>query len=333
MTVAIMPATGEREGTSRKGLNASLLLKAGLSIAILVALFAKFRHDMPTFRDIDLRSASFATVLLLLQPPLIGLRWWMILRLYGSRTRLPRVIGITWISVFANQFLPASVGGDAIRIYAARRDGERLGSATASVLMDRLIALFALAVLVVGFSLSLRDVIDLRLVAGLGALCAVGLAGAIALFRVIPSMSAWSARWPMLQKLLQIVHYVLRIISHPAAALATVALAIAVHILSLVALLLIAQGVGAIVEPTTFIAVASLLTFVQVIPISIGGWGVREAAAVTLFGLIGIGPGPALLSSVVLGLSYAVASLPGALIWPFHRSQNPARRDSLKCES
>jgi uncharacterized protein (TIRG00374 family) len=307
----------EPSSPSRGGISAGLLIKSAISAAILGALFWKFRNDLPSLSKVEPVSTCQAVALLILQPALIGLRWWIILRLYGSRLKLGTIIAITWVSVFANQFLPASVGGDAVRIYALRRSGERLGSATASVLMDRLIALFALALLVVGFGLSLGPLIDVRIIAGLGLCCALGLAGALLAFRVLSHSADRASRWPLIARLLHLMHYSLRIVSSPARAIATLVLAVAVHFLSLLAFLLIARGLGIFVPTATFLGIATLLTFAQVIPISIGGWGVREAAAVGLFGLVGVEPGAALLSSVVLGISYAVASLPGAVIWPF----------------
>jgi uncharacterized membrane protein YbhN (UPF0104 family) len=183
--------------------------------------------------------------------------------------------------------------------------------------MDRLIALFALALLVVGFGLSLGPVVDLSIIIAVACSCAIGLAAAVILFRAVARSPNRASRWPLVDRLLHLMHYSLRIVSSPARAFATLGLAVAVHMLSLIAFLLIARGIGVSVSAATFLGVATLLTFAQVLPISIGGWGVREAAAVGLLGLVGVEPGAALLSSVVLGISYAVASLPGALIWPF----------------
>ena len=92
-------------------------------------------------------------------------------------------------------------------------------------------------------------------------------------------------------------------------------LAVLVHLLSFGAVAAICGGIVLHVAPLTVVAVACLLTFAQVVPISIGGWGVREAASVSVFGLIGVAQGPALLASLLLGIAYAVASLPGALVW------------------
>ena len=53
-----------------------------------------------------------------------------------------------------------------------------------------------------------------------------------------------------------------------------------------------------------------------VIPVSIGGWGVREAAMVMLLGRLAVPADTAFLFSVAFGLAVAASSLPGLLfLW------------------
>jgi hypothetical protein len=54
---------------------------------------------------------------------------------------------------------------------------------------------------------------------------------------------------------------------------------------------------------------------VALVPISIGGWGLRELAVIALLGNHGVAPERALLFSVCFGLTLAVGSLPGAVAW------------------
>jgi len=51
------------------------------------------------------------------------------------------------------------------------------------------------------------------------------------------------------------------------------------------------------------------------LPISIGGWGVREGAMVVALGAIGVPAEGALVLSVVVGLVGMASALPGGLIW------------------
>jgi hypothetical protein len=60
----------------------------------------------------------------------------------------------------------------------------------------------------------------------------------------------------------------------------------------------------------------TVIVGVALVPISIGGWGLRELAVISLLGNHGVAPGPALLFSVCFGLVLAIGSLPGALSRP-----------------
>ena len=63
------------------------------------------------------------------------------------------------------------------------------------------------------------------------------------------------------------------------------------------------------------------------IPISIGGWGLRELAVISLLATYGVAPERALLFSVCFGLALALGSLPGALAWLLY----PFRASSAFC--
>jgi hypothetical protein len=68
---------------------------------------------------------------------------------------------------------------------------------------------------------------------------------------------------------------------------------------------------------------------VVLVPISIGGWGLRELAVVSLLATHGVAPERALLFSVCFGLALAIGSLPGALAWllyPFASARRSAKR-------
>ena len=54
---------------------------------------------------------------------------------------------------------------------------------------------------------------------------------------------------------------------------------------------------------------------VALVPFTVGGWGLRELAVVTLFGNYGLSPERALVFSMYFGLTSILASLPGALAW------------------
>jgi hypothetical protein len=65
------------------------------------------------------------------------------------------------------------------------------------------------------------------------------------------------------------------------------------------------------------------------LPISAGGWGVREGAIVASLALVGVGTAPALLLSIELGLIGTLVSLPGGVIWLFRWFSRPNAANSV----
>jgi glycosyltransferase 2 family protein len=63
------------------------------------------------------------------------------------------------------------------------------------------------------------------------------------------------------------------------------------------------------------LAIGPVLLLAHILPISISGWGVREAAAVALLGMTGVDATSAILVSIMFGVLLVLAALPGALFW------------------
>jgi hypothetical protein len=67
---------------------------------------------------------------------------------------------------------------------------------------------------------------------------------------------------------------------------------------------------------------------VSALPVSIAGYGVREASFVVLLGRVGIDSTDATLLSLVGGVAFALASLPGGLLLLQRSPAQPPERVS-----
>jgi glycosyltransferase 2 family protein len=63
------------------------------------------------------------------------------------------------------------------------------------------------------------------------------------------------------------------------------------------------------------LVIIPLMTAVTTLPISLGGWGVREGVLVTLLARLGVPADTALIYSLLFGLGGVMAGLPGFLAW------------------
>jgi len=88
-----------------------------------------------------------------------------------------------------------------------------------------------------------------------------------------------------------------------------------VHLLSVVVIYFAAHAAHVPLTLSVVFATGPVLLLAQVLPISVGGWGVREAAAIVLLGMTGVDPTSAILASIMFGALIVLATLPGALFW------------------
>jgi glycosyltransferase 2 family protein len=86
-------------------------------------------------------------------------------------------------------------------------------------------------------------------------------------------------------------------------------------LLNALAFYLLLQAASADVHLADGIALALIVILSLILPISIGGWGIRELATVVLFGGIGVPSNAAVAVSLIIGIIGIVVSLPGSLVW------------------
>jgi hypothetical protein len=142
--------------------------------------------------------------------------------------------------------------------------------------------------------------------------------------KIVPPLARWRySRW--LATLVADVH---RVVLGPKGLL-ILSIGCLVHALTIVIVWSVgrAQGLGLPLPDAAVLF--TVMIGVVLVPISIGGWGLRELAVVSLLGTHGVAPERALLFSVCFGLALAVGSLPGALAWllyPFPPARQKAER-------
>jgi hypothetical protein len=233
---------------------------------------------------------------------------------------------ITAIGVFFTQVLP-SVAGEGMRTWLLVKHGCDWRNAITSVVMDRavgaglMIALaFVILLLPSGLS-TLGGFRDLVLVVYGGMLLGGGL-GLLLLPRLIPLLE----RVRYLHWLARLGADARRVVLGPNS-LMIFGTAGMIHALTIATIWSLGRAQGLALPVADAAVLFAVVMGVALVPISIGGWGLRELAVVTLLGRHGIAPEQALLFSVCFGLVLAVASLPGAVVWLLY-SVDPAKRPS-----
>jgi hypothetical protein len=87
------------------------------------------------------------------------------------------------------------------------------------------------------------------------------------------------------------------------------------HLLTIAAVWSLGRAQGLLLPLPDAAVLFAVMIGVALIPISVGGWGLRELAVVSVLGSHGVAPEQALLFSVGFGLIVMLGSLPGAPVW------------------
>lgn len=285
-------------------------VKAALMAGILVLLWrvADGPDAIGRVLSVTPHWAIAALLVLTLQTVLSALRWRLTAAQLGIELSRRTALREYYLSQLFNQALPGGILGDAGRAVRARAPAGLLPSAQA-VLFERLagqIALFlvflvaAIPMLTLpsGFEVPawLRGVILTVLLTGGLALLVLGRPG------LWPTGAERAFRSPFLHALTARDVRVRQIF-----------LSLGTALCNIVAFALCAKAVGVTFPVLAALVLIPLVLLSMLVPLTIGGWGLREGVAVIILPLAGMSVGEALATSVVFGLGVAIASLPGVL--------------------
>jgi glycosyltransferase 2 family protein len=305
--------------TLRAQLYAKTLIKLVVSGGLLALL--AYKLDTPTVREglLGVNRGVFLTALfsLVLLIALQGWRWLVVARALGVPVKLPTAVALAFVGSFFSQVLPSAVGGDAVRVYRLYKSGVSLGQAFDSTLIDRVLAVIGLVVLAFAGALVFGWT---RMPGQLTALLAVFAAAAVVGVAVLLNLDRaplprWMARHAMLHKLTRVSADARLICGAPWALLAAIGASLVGHIGVSGTFWLLGRHTGLGVDFAGCVAIVPLATLLTMLPISVAGWGVREGALVLAVTAVGGNPAAALVTSILLGVATACASLPGALVW------------------
>jgi len=115
-------------------------------------------------------------------------------------------------------------------------------------------------------------------------------------------------------------------------------LALIMHCCNLLLAALIAGQLGPGVSMVNVLLLMPTIMLAAALPVSIGGWGAREAGFVVGFSFLGVPASVAVATSIIIGLANFVSAGPGAVAWlfksPFDRAvPDPHRQLAPAVES
>jgi len=277
--------------------NRSFWLRVGgtiFSTVLLAFLLAQnWQSVVDAVRRISPSVLVLTVCLMLASRFFTAVRWYVLLRSAQMPVSFKQTLSLTFVGLFASNFLPTTIGGDVVRLAGLIQLGQNRALSVASLAADRLINMAGMAL---ASPLGLVQVL-------------AGHPGAAA------GLMAWSRRG---------VRFVKRIgeslsiwLKNPLALLLSFSFA-ALHMLCVFSVnYLLIRTFGGTLPFWRVIGLSSLAYFLGLVPISINGYGWQELTASTLLTVFGGVSIPVSTSVSVLNrILTIIASLPGAVTLP-----------------
>jgi uncharacterized membrane protein YbhN (UPF0104 family) len=247
--------------------------------------------------------------------PINGLRWRAIL---SNRNKFPstfNLLKIIFVGLFFNQVLPTGIGGDAVRAWRCQKLGIHLGTAIRSILIERASGYFVLVVLYAsGLPFLLRAMSGASEKRIILAVLITAIAALASLF-VLDWLLSFAARRPIIALLTDLSRDARRLcseLSRLAMVLFLSGLGIGLTALSFKFL---GDSVSVELSYPNWLIIIPPVALISLLPVSLAGWGVREATLVVVLAGFGVPNENALATSLLFGLCQIVIAVPGGLIW------------------
>lgn len=241
-----------------------------------------------------------------------------VIRLFSRRMPFGTAMLYSVVGWFFSNVAPSTVGGDIFRGVQLSRVGMPVGTAVRIILAVRVLSFITLVgVIAAGLPIALGLLKEPRdellmitlLASGIGVIAALFVLAHIRLR--VPRLE----RWAFFQKLLTVAGD-FRLLLTPSHGIASAwAAALAQHLLRVGVLAALATGLGLDIPLATLFAFATAALLMAMVPISFGGWGIREIAFVYLLGAAGVSAEAALSLSIAFGLLRVLMGVIGGLAW------------------
>ncbi len=327
----------------------ALLFFVKLAITVTVLYFALRQVSVAEYQQafslLKPKVFLFLLFTVMLQVLILAYRW-SYLMILAAKVKVPftdAAVGIL-ISFFFSQGLPASIGGDAFRVWWIVKRGVVSNSAMKVIFFDRIYGLIGLTIACIG---SLWHCFILKQEPNTPM---ISLA--------LPIVFAGTVLWLLVMRTrLGITQFLVKSTSHfpswSTGLLRWVAqardslsrhngmqsfLLVGSSLLNHGLVVIQAYTIGHILCPekltilTCILAVPPAL-FVSYMPFSIAGWGVREASLTMAFGLFGIQAATSVIISLTIGMSVLAIALLGGICWILGYRKNHEILTSLNKES
>lgn len=310
---------------AKKKLGWLWLLRPVIGIGLLVFLLrgAKLSEFTALAERANVLFLGVAVALVVAALVVSAYKWQMLLVVQKVNVPLPRLFTSYLVGLFFNNFLPTNIGGDVVRMHDVARYTGKTAESVASVISERLLAAFALALTAaLGLALSYQASGQFgALVAGLFVLTLglILLLGNGKLRWAVGRKVKWLNVLPFWRRLSNVAASISACLQDRRIVAWVLAYSIVFHLMVVMINYFIFLALGLNVPFVYCLLFIPIISAIQLLPISISGLGIREGAYVYFFGGVGLSSAEAIGSSLIFWALVALVSLAGGVIFALRR--------------
>jgi len=297
-----------------------LLIRIVVSLALLYLALRgiNFAAIQVRLSQISIGWIVLAVTITLVQIFIGALRWREISALCGAPLTDLQAFRYNMIGAFFNQTLPSSIGGDAVRLWLIGRTGAGWRAASYSILTDRAVGFIALALIIVASLPWSYDMIaDEKGRLALVFLDVAALAAGVGflIFGYLPW--EWLKRWWPTRHIHACSVIANQVIFNKTRGAKIAVLSLSIHVLAVVIAWCAVRSIDAPAGFEQLFMLTPPIMLITMLPISIAGWGVREATMMVAFGYAGLVPADGTVVSILFGAVYFIVGGIGGMVWIF----------------
>ena len=313
------------------------MLKTVFAITLIGVIVSKVNLDdvWLAFTMADKWLIAGAFLLYFVGLCIIATRWKLLLRVQGVTASLFTLIKSMMVAIFFNNFLPSTIGGDAMRAYDTWKLGGDKTQSVSIVFIDRLFGVFTLfilallALLLTSTGISFIPNIKFWILMAVAA----GFIGIYILFFQARPISQFLHRHAQTKPnlLIRLVEKIFDVFAvyngKPGVLFSALLLSLLLQINVILHYYLLALSLGIDIPLQAMFIIVPVAIVVMMMPVSINAIGVREAIFVTMFGLYGVSNADALAFAWISFILITVLGIIGGLVFMMRKKVTVVTND------
>jgi len=323
LTTKESPEQNEIDATPHRKISTWLRLGISAILLLVLLLYVDLAESWRVVREADIALVIASFIVLLGLRFLSAYRWFVLLKGKNAVVTYRTIVRLNFIGVFCGTFMPG--GTELAGIFMLAKLTSDLALTVSSLLVERVLALTALLVLVLlGLLIAppgLPSILGYG--AGMGLMVlALGILASLhpRVRRVINHLLSHGWIAPIGRRVNKLFVRLDTYANERSLMVYSLGLAFCMQLLRVACTIVVAWALGVHLPIATFVAIVPIIFLIVLLPISVGGLGVRETAFVSTFALVGVSAESAFTLSLLLYLISMLTTLPGAYFYATGKS-------------